>query len=65
MNPSSAVPRLLHPLVHREPMVDPSWDLSVPRAGAEEHQGCACGNIQDKLLLLLAMFLPRPDFFFF
>lgn len=35
MNPSSAVPRPLHPLVHGEPMVDLSWDLSFPTAGAE------------------------------
>lgn len=35
MNPSSAVLRLLHPLVHREPTVDLSWDLLSPRAGAE------------------------------
>lgn len=35
MNPSSAVPCPFHPLVHGEPTVGLSWDLSFPRAGAE------------------------------
>lgn len=36
MNSLNAVPLLLRPLVHREPMADLSWaDLPFPRAGAQ------------------------------